>query len=98
MRSNRTDSLRTLRDLLHSLRNALSVISGHSQYLLGQSPAQKLCGDELRVIRRAAERAARELVLVPESIVGVPLSSPPAASHSAGHSRSRAEMAVRSKS
>jgi hypothetical protein len=67
----------TVRDLLHSLRNSLSLISGYSQFLLDQAPTQRLCGDELRVIRRAADKAARELVRVPESIAGVLLVPPP---------------------
>jgi hypothetical protein len=65
----------TVRDLLHSLRNSLGLISGHAQYLLDHSPARNLCEDELRVIRRAADKAARDLVLVPESIIGLALDS-----------------------
>jgi len=73
MLSDASPSTQTVRDLLHSLRNCFSLISGHAQYLLGQPGVQGLCEEELRIIRRAAEQAANDLDLVPDCAIGIPL-------------------------
>jgi hypothetical protein len=73
MRISTPNSLHTIRDLLHSLRNSLSLISGHSQYLLNTPSIDALCGRELRIIHRAAEKAASDLGLVPESFATLEL-------------------------
>jgi nitrogen-specific signal transduction histidine kinase len=76
MRHSRAQSLHTVRDLLHSLRNSLSLISGESQYLLSKPAVDALCGHELRIIQRASERAASELDRLPASLSSTPLEPP----------------------
>jgi hypothetical protein len=73
MHSNAAQPPQTVRDLLHSLRNSFNLISGHSQYLLSEPAVRQVCGEELLVIWRASDKAARELALVPDSIVGLAL-------------------------
>jgi nitrogen-specific signal transduction histidine kinase len=73
MSSNGSPSVSTVRELLHAVRNSLSLISGYTQYLLlktapGQAPAP-----ELRIICRETERAVSLLNLVPEPFADLAL-------------------------
>jgi len=65
--------IRTLEDLIHAVMNLLSLISSHSQYLLGKREAISPGTEELRIIYDAAERAARFLSLVPQGLAKIPI-------------------------
>jgi phosphoribosylcarboxyaminoimidazole (NCAIR) mutase len=69
--------IRTLEDLIHAVTNSLSIISSHSQYLLEKSESAGLEAKELRVIYDSADRAARLLGQVPESLTKMSVLAPP---------------------
>jgi hypothetical protein len=62
-----------LEDLIHAVTNSLSLISSHSQYLLGKQSADAKGTEELQVIYEEAERAASLLLLVPLGVATVPI-------------------------
>lgn len=65
--------IRTLEDLIHAVTNSLSLISSHSQYLLGKWAGDADGAEQLQLIREEAERAARLLSLVPRSRARIPV-------------------------
>jgi len=65
--------IRTLEDVLHAATNALTLISSHSQYLLGKLPPETLGMGELKIIYQEAERAASLLGLVPQGLAKSPV-------------------------
>jgi len=64
------DASRTMRDLLHDLRNSLSVILAHS-HLLVSRPWMGSGVEALRVISQESTRMAGMLSLIPENLAGV---------------------------
>lgn len=60
--------IRTLEDVIHTATNSLSLISSHSQYLLGKQEKGAPGKAELQIIYEEAERAASLLGLVPEGL------------------------------
>ena len=75
MSSNGSPTVSTLRELLHEVRNSLSLVSGHAQYLLLKTPGE--APSELRIIRREAERAVSLINLVPDSLAELALPAAP---------------------
>lgn len=69
--------IRTLEDLIHSVTNSLTLISSHSQYLLGKRPAGAAGAAELQVIYEEAELAASLLGLVPRGLARLPVQDTP---------------------
>jgi hypothetical protein len=65
--------IRTLEDVVHTVTNSLSLISSHSQYLLGKLQGGAPGQDELRIIWQEAERAASVLSLVPQGLTRIPI-------------------------
>ena len=65
--------IRTLAELIHAVRNSLTLISSHAQYLVGKRPADAAEGEELRVIHEEAERAACLLSMVPQNLARAPV-------------------------
>jgi hypothetical protein len=65
--------IRTLEELIHAVMNSLSLISSHSQYLLGKRPPDAKSAEELQVIYEEAERAASLLSMVPRGAAKVPV-------------------------
>lgn len=76
--------IRTLENLIHAVTNSLSLISSHSQYLLGKRAAIGPGTEELQVIYDEAERAARLLSLVPQGLARIPIQDAPDASSPRG--------------
>ena len=68
--------VRTLEDVIHAATNALTLISSHSQYLLGKLPREARGMAELQIIYEEAERAARLLSLVPQGLAQSPVQEP----------------------
>ena len=66
------DASRTMRDLLHDLRNSLSVILAHA-HLLVSRPWMGSGVEALRVICQESSRMAGMLSLIPDNIGGVTL-------------------------
>jgi len=66
------DASRTMRDLLHDLRNSLSVILAHA-HLLVSRPWMGSGVEALRVICQESARMAGMLSLIPDNIGGVTL-------------------------
>jgi len=66
------DASRTMRDLLHDLRNSLSVILAHA-HLLVSRPWMGSGVEALRVICQESSRMAGMLSLIPENVAGVAL-------------------------
>jgi hypothetical protein len=69
-------TIRTLEDVLHAATNSLSLISSHSQYLLGKPQGETPGTEELRIIYEEAERAATLLSLVPQGLARSPIQDP----------------------
>jgi hypothetical protein len=68
--------IRTCGDLIHAVANALSVISSHSQHLLGKRPLDQGASGEregLEVIYEEAERACRLLGRLPSGVAKLPV-------------------------
>lgn len=63
--------IRTLEDVIHAVTNSLSLISSHSQYLLGKLEGRTPEKDELEIIYEEAERAASLLSLVPQGLARI---------------------------
>jgi hypothetical protein len=63
----------TLKDVLHAATNSLTLISSHSQYLLGKLPRDAPGVAELQIIYEEAERAASLLSLVPQGLAQSPI-------------------------
>lgn len=76
--------IRTLEDLIHAVTNSLSLISSHSQYLLGKSMPVGAATEELQIIYDEAELAARLLTLVPQGLASIPVQYASAASPAGG--------------
>jgi len=72
MASIELDASRTMRDLLHDLRNSLSVILAHA-HLLVSRPWMGSGVEALRVICQESSRMAGMLSLIPDNIGGVTL-------------------------
>ena len=72
-------AIRTLADLIHAVTNSLSLISSHSQYMLGKRSLGSEEARGLQVIYEEAERAASLLSLVPRGVARSPIhdSDPP---------------------
>jgi hypothetical protein len=66
------DASRTMRDLLHDLRNSLSVILAHA-HLLVSRPWMGSGVEALRVICQESSRMAGMLSLIPDNLGGVTL-------------------------
>jgi hypothetical protein len=66
------DASRTMRDLLHDLRNSLSVILAHA-HLLVNRPYIGSGMEALRVICQESTRMAGMLSLIPDNLGGVTL-------------------------
>ena len=69
-------SVETLEDVIHAATNSLTLISSHSQYLLGKLPRETWGMAELQIIYEEAERAARLLSLVPQGLAQSPVQEP----------------------
>ncbi|MDD5309187.1 MAG: hypothetical protein PHU25_17885 [Deltaproteobacteria bacterium] len=82
--------IRTLEDINHAVTNSLSLISSHSQYLLGKQEEGTPGKDELQIIYEEAERAASLLSLVPQGLARIPIQDPPPADLRAGGRRAGA--------
>jgi hypothetical protein len=63
----------TLKDVLHAATNSLTLISSHSQYLLGKLERESPGMAELQIIYEEAERAASLLSLVPQGLAQSPI-------------------------
>ena len=72
MAATELDASRTIRDLLHELRNSLSVILAHA-HLLVSRPWMGSGVEALRVICQESSRMAGMLSLIPENLGGVAL-------------------------
>jgi hypothetical protein len=72
MAATELDASRTMRDLLHDLRNSLSVILAHS-HLLVSRPWMGSGVEALRVICQESSRMAGMLSLIPDNLGGVTL-------------------------
>jgi nitrogen-specific signal transduction histidine kinase len=72
MAATELDASRTMRDLLHDLRNSLSVILAHA-HLLVSRPWMGSGVEALRVICQESSRMARMLSLIPDNLGGVTL-------------------------
>ena len=57
----------TVRDLMHAVRNSLSLILGYS-HILRTRPLAQASPESLQTICRESERIARLLSLIPESL------------------------------
>ena len=68
--------IRTLEDVIHAATNSLSLISSHSQYLLGKLDGRASEKDELRIIYEEAELAASLLGLVPQGLAQSAIQEP----------------------
>lgn len=66
----------TLEDVLHAATNSLTLISSHSQYLLGKLAREAPGMAELQIIYEEAERAAILLSLVPHGLAQSPVQEP----------------------
>jgi hypothetical protein len=66
----------TLEDVLHAATNSLTLISSHSQYLLGKLEREAPGMAELQIIYEEAERAASLLSLVPQGLARSPIQDP----------------------
>jgi len=77
MSSNGSPSVSTIKDLLHAVRNSLSLISGYAQYLLLKSAPGEAPAAELRIICRETERAVSLIDLVPETFAEQALPTAP---------------------
>ncbi len=66
----------TLEDVLHAATNSLTLISSHSQYLLGKLAQEAPGMAELQIIYEEAERAAILLSLVPHGLAQSPVQEP----------------------
>ena len=66
-------SIQTLEQLIHTVTNSLSLISSHSQYLLGKHDPSGPASEDLAIICDEAERAARLLGLVPRGLASTPI-------------------------
>ncbi len=66
----------TLEDVLEAATHALTLISSHSQYLLGKLERQAPGMAELQIIYEEAERAASLLSLVPQGLAQSPILEP----------------------
>ena len=72
MAATELDASRTMRDLLHDLRNSLSVILAHA-HLLVSRPYIGSGAEALRVICQESTRMAGMLSLIPDNLGGVTL-------------------------
>jgi hypothetical protein len=72
MAATELDASRTMSDLLHELRNSLSVILAHA-HLLVSRPWMGSGVEALRVICQESSRMAGMLSLIPENLGGVAL-------------------------
>ena len=72
MAATELDASRTMRDLLHDLRNSLSVILAHA-HLLVSRPWMGSGVEALRVICQESSRMAGMLSLIPDNLGGVTL-------------------------
>jgi hypothetical protein len=68
--------IRTLEDVIHAVTNSLSLISSHSQYLLGKLEGGAPGKGQLQIIYEEAERAASLLSLVPQGLARIPIQEP----------------------
>ena len=80
------DASRTMRDLLHDLRNSLSVILAHA-HLLVSRPWMGSGVEALRVICQESSRMAGMLSLIPDNIGGVTLDGEDVADANSGTPR-----------
>jgi|EndMetStandDraft_8_1072994.scaffolds.fasta_scaffold10800_1 hypothetical protein len=80
------DASRTMRDLLHDLRNSLSVILAHA-HLLVSRPWMGSGVEALRVICQESSRMAGMLSLIPDNIGGVTLDGEDVADPNSGTPR-----------
>lgn len=66
----------TLANVLEAAINALTLISSHSQYLLGKLEREAPGRAEMQIIYEEAERAASLLSLVPQGLAQSPIQDP----------------------
>jgi hypothetical protein len=85
--------IRTLGDAIHEATNSLSVVSSHSQYLLGKLELGTPGREELEIIYEQAERAASLLGLVPRGLARSPIQDPVTADSRPGTARAGARDA-----
>jgi hypothetical protein len=88
MAATELDASRTMRDLLHDLRNSLSVILAHA-HLLVSRPWMGSGVEALRVICQESSRMAGMLSLIPDNLGGVTLDGDGAADPRRGPSPDR---------